>query len=72
MNTELILMFGALILLAVSGLLVFCFTEAKGKNTPYARDEIAQDIDTNNKVAKKPNKKQNGKNEGQHKVATPH
>lgn len=37
MNTDLILMFGALILLAVSGLLVFCFTESKGKNTPYAR-----------------------------------
>lgn len=37
MNTDLILMFGALILLAISGLLVFCFTESKGKNTPYAR-----------------------------------
>ena len=37
MNTDLILMFGALILLIISGLLVFCFTEAKGKNTPHAR-----------------------------------
>ncbi|MFT6268601.1 MAG: hypothetical protein ACJAVV_001416 [Alphaproteobacteria bacterium] len=34
-------MFGALILLAVSGLLVFCFTEAKGKNTSHARRENA-------------------------------
>jgi hypothetical protein len=34
-------MFGALILLAISGLLVFCFTEAKGKNTPHARREKA-------------------------------
>ncbi len=37
MNTDLILMFGALILLAISGLLVFCFTESKGKNTVHAR-----------------------------------
>lgn len=37
MNTDLVLMFGALILLAISGLLVFCFTESKGKNTPHAR-----------------------------------
>ncbi|MGB3725369.1 MAG: hypothetical protein WA981_06350 [Glaciecola sp.] len=37
MNIDLVLMFGSLILLAVSGLLVFCFTESKGKNTPYAR-----------------------------------
>lgn len=37
MNVDLVLMIGALILLAISGLLVFCFTESKGKNTPYAR-----------------------------------
>ena len=37
MNTDLILMLGALILLAISGLLVFCFTESKGRNTPHAR-----------------------------------
>lgn len=37
MNTDLVLMLGALILLAISGLLIFCFTEAKGENTPHAR-----------------------------------
>lgn len=37
MNADLILMFGAVVLLAISGLLVFCFTEAKGKNTAHAR-----------------------------------
>lgn len=37
MNLDLVLMIGALILLAISGLLVFCFTESKGKNTPHAR-----------------------------------
>jgi hypothetical protein len=37
MNIDLILMLGTLILLAISGLLVFCFTESKGKNTPHAR-----------------------------------
>jgi hypothetical protein len=42
MNTELILMFGSIIILAVIGLLVFCFTESRGKNTPYARGESAK------------------------------
>ncbi len=37
MNTELVLMLGALILLAISGLLIFCFTESKGENTRHAR-----------------------------------
>lgn len=37
MHINLILMLGALVLLAVSGLLVFCFTESKGKNTAHAR-----------------------------------
>ena len=39
MNVDLLLMLGSLLLLAISGLLVFCFTEAKGKNTPHARRE---------------------------------
>lgn len=37
MNYDLVLMFASLILLAISGLLLFCFTESKGKNTPHAR-----------------------------------
>lgn len=37
MNIDLVLMLGSLILLVISGLLVFCFTESKGKNTPHAR-----------------------------------
>lgn len=41
MNLDLVLMIGALILLAISGLLVFCFTESKGKNTPHARRSSA-------------------------------
>ena len=41
MNLDLVLMIGALILLAISGLLVFCFTESKGKNTPHARRGVA-------------------------------
>lgn len=44
MNADLILMLGALVLLAISGLLVFCFTEAKGKNTPHARREAQNNI----------------------------
>lgn len=40
MNADLIFMFGAVVLLAISGLLVFCFTEAKGKNTPHARKHL--------------------------------
>ena len=39
MNTDLVLMLGALVLLAISGLLIYCFTEAKGENTPHARRE---------------------------------
>jgi len=46
MNADLILMFGALVLLAISGLLVFCFTEAKGKNTVYARKESRRSAPT--------------------------
>lgn len=46
MNTDLVLMFGALILLAISGLLVFCFTESKGKNTPYARRRNGTKVQT--------------------------
>jgi hypothetical protein len=46
MNIDLVLMFGALILLAISGLLVFCFTEAKGKNTPHARRAASKSVKT--------------------------
>jgi hypothetical protein len=46
MNTDLVLMFGALILLVISGLLVFCFTESKGKNTPYARRRNGAKVQT--------------------------
>lgn len=44
MNVDLLLMLGSLILLAISGLLVFCFTESKGKNTPYARRHRTTDM----------------------------
>jgi hypothetical protein len=44
MNADLILMLGAIVLLAISGLLVFCFTEARGKNTPHARKEARSSI----------------------------
>lgn len=37
MSFDIILMLGALVLLAISGLLIFCFTESKGKNTRHAR-----------------------------------
>jgi hypothetical protein len=51
MNTDLVLMFGALILLAISALLVFCFTEAKGKNTPHARREKAHKMTSQQAVS---------------------
>ena len=53
MNTDLVLMFGALILLAISGLLVFCFTESKGKNTPYARKRNGVKVHTQVQVQTK-------------------
>ena len=53
MNTDLVLMFGALILLAISGLLVFCFTESKGKNTPYARRRNGAKVQTQVQVQAK-------------------
>ncbi len=51
MNIDLVLMFGALILLAISALLVFCFTEAKGKNTPHARREKAHKMTSQQAVS---------------------
>lgn len=55
MNVDLLLMLGSLVLLAISGLLVFCFTESKGKNTPYARRNRSVDM---GKTAQKPTDKQ--------------
>jgi uncharacterized membrane protein YhaH (DUF805 family) len=51
MNTDLVLIFGAFILLAISGLLVFCFTESTGKNTRYARDEEASNQPSNETIS---------------------
>jgi hypothetical protein len=51
MNIDLILMLGALVLLAISGLLVFCFTESKGKNTQYARKSDSENSSQPTKTA---------------------
>ena len=53
MNADLIFMFGAVVLLAISGLLVFCFTEAKGKNTAHARKDSRNSIASKNNTATK-------------------
>ena len=37
MNVDVNLTLGALLIFVLIALLVFCFTEAKGKNTPHAR-----------------------------------
>jgi hypothetical protein len=56
MNADLIFMFGAVVLLGISGLLVFCFTEAKGKNTPHARKNSRNSAaNKNNPIAKSVN-----------------
>lgn len=53
MNADLIFMFGAVVLLAISGLLVFCFTEAKGKNTPHARKHLSNNTANKNSTMTK-------------------